>query len=220
MQEFKQYKTVFFDLDGTLTDSKIGIIRCLQYSLEKFGIEENDIEKLTRCIGPSLSFTYQQWYGLTADQARQGTEYYRERFEKEGIRENLLYDGVLPLLETLKNLGKTIVLATAKPTVHAKQILQYHKIDSYFTEVCGSNLDGTREDKGAVIEFALSKLEQVNKQQIVMIGDRKHDVIGAKENGLASVAVAYGYGTETELMEAVPDKIVYSVDEIRQMFVD
>ena len=124
------------------------------------------------------------------------------------------------MLETLKNMDKTIVLATAKPTVHAKQILQYHKIDSYFTEICGSNLDGTREDKGAVIEFALSRLEQVNKQQIVMIGDRKHDVIGAKENGLASVAVAYGYGTETELMEAAPDKIVYSVDEIRQMFVD
>jgi phosphoglycolate phosphatase len=220
MQEFKQFKTIFFDLDGTLTDSKLGIIRCLQYSLAKFGIEENDIEKLTRCIGPSLFFTYQQWYGLTAEQARQGTEYYRERFEKEGIKENILYDGVLQLLETLKNLDKTIVLATAKPTVYAKQILQYHKIDSYFGGICGSNLDGTREDKGAVIEFALSKLEQVNKQQTVMIGDRKHDVIGAKKNGLASVAVAYGYGTEAELIEAAPDKIVYSVAELQQMFVD
>jgi len=217
MQDFTKYNTVFFDLDGTLSDSALGIIRCLQYSLEKFSIVESEGEKLRQYIGPSLTETYTKIYGMSDAQAVQATGFYRERFEREGIKENAMFAGVEHLLAGLKAQEKTMVLATAKPTEHAKQILEYYQIDHYFTVVAGSNLDGTREHKGEVIEFALSQLESPDVSNTVMVGDRQHDIIGAKENDLAVIGVGYGYGTIEELTEAKPDKIVSSVAELSKL---
>lgn len=217
MVNFKNYDTIFFDLDGTLSDSKVGIIRCLQYSLAKFNIRENNIEKLTRCIGPSLSYTYREWYGLSQEQAKQATEFYRERFEEKGIRENFLFDGVLALVRDLHAAGKKLILATAKPTVHAQRILEHQNIAGYFTEIIGSNLDGTREDKSEVIAFALTKIGGVNGRKIVMVGDRQHDILGARENNLLVIGVGYGYGTLTEITAAKPDTIVNTVEELRNI---
>lgn len=214
---FKNYDTIFFDLDGTLSDSKVGIIRCLQYSLAKFNIRENNIEKLTRCIGPSLSYTYREWYGLSQEQAKQATEFYRERFEEKGIRENFLFDGVLALVRDLHAAGKKLILATAKPTVHAQRILEHQNIAGYFTEIVGSNLDGTRGDKSEVIAFALTKIGGVNGRKIVMVGDRQHDILGARENNLPVIGVGYGYGTLTEITAAKPDTIVNTVEELRNI---
>lgn len=217
MQDFTKYNTIFFDLDGTLSDSALGIIRCLQYSLEKFNIVEEKVEKLRHYIGPSLRETYTQIYGMSDAQAVQATAFYRERFEREGIKENVMFEGVSNLLEKLKSENKTVVLATAKPTLHAKQILEYYQIDHYFTVIAGSNFDGTREHKGEVIKYALSQLENPNVHSIIMVGDRKHDIVGAKENGMAAIGVGYGYGTLEELAEAKPDKIVASVEELSRI---
>jgi phosphoglycolate phosphatase len=214
MQDFTKYNTIFFDLDGTLSDSARGIIRCLQYSLEKFNIVETEEEKLRHYIGPSLTETYTKIYGMSDAKAVQATAFYRERFEREGIKENVMFEGVNHLLAGLKAQEKTMVLATAKPTEHAKQILEYYQIDHYFTVIAGSNFDGTREHKGEVIEFALSQLENPDVNNILMVGDRQHDILGAKENNLAVIGVGYGYGTLEELAEAKPDKIVTSVAEL------
>jgi phosphoglycolate phosphatase len=217
MREFTKYNTIFFDLDGTLSDSAIGIIRCLQYSLGKFNIVENEEEKLRHYIGPSLTETYTKIYGMSAAQAVQATAFYRERFEREGVKENVMFEGVEQLLAGLKAQEKTMVLATAKPTEHAKQILEYYQIDHFFTVIAGSNFDGTREHKGEVIKFALSQLETPDVKNIIMVGDRQHDILGAKENDLAVIGVGYGYGTLEELTEAKPDKIVSSVAELSKI---
>jgi len=217
MQDFTKYNTIFFDLDGTLSDSAIGIIRCLKYSLEKFSIVENEEEKLRHYIGPSLTETYTKIYGMSDAQAVKATAFYRERFEREGIKENVMFEGVNHLLAGLKEQKKTMVIATAKPTEHAKQILEYYQIDHYFTVIAGSNFDGTREHKGEVIKFALSQLETPDVKNIIMVGDRQHDVLGAKENDLAVIGVGYGYGTIEELTEAKPDKIVSSVAELSKI---
>ncbi len=217
MQDFTKYNTIFFDLDGTLFDSALGIIRCLQYSLEKLNIVETEGEKLRHYIGPSLTETYTKIYGMSDEEAVQATEFYRERFEREGIKENVMFEGVDHLLAGLKAQKKTMVLATAKPTEHAKKILEYYQIDHYFTVIAGSNFDGTREHKGEVIEFALSQLENPDVKNIIMVGDRQHDILGAKENDLAVIGVGYGYGTLEELTEAKPDKIVTSVEELSNL---
>ncbi|MDF2564185.1 MAG: 5-nucleotidase [Massilibacillus sp.] len=217
MQNFTKYNTIFFDLDGTLSDSALGIIRCLQYSLEKFNIVDTEGDKLRHYIGPSLTETYTKIYGMSDEEAVQATEFYRERFEREGIKENVMFEGVDHLLAGLKAQKKTMVLATAKPTEHAKKILEYYQIDHYFTVIAGSNLDGTREHKGEVIEFALSQLENRDVKNIIMVGDRQHDILGAKENDLAVIGVGYGYGTLEELTEAKPDKIVTSVEELSKL---
>lgn len=217
MQDFTKYNTIFFDLDGTLSDSALGIIRCLQYSLEKFDIVEDEVEKLRHYIGPSLTETYTKIYGMSDAEAVQATAFYRERFEREGIKENVMFEGVGHLLAELKSQEKIMVLATAKPTLHAKQILEYYQIDHYFTVIAGSNFDGTREHKGEVIKFALSQLESPDVRKVIMVGDRKHDIVGAKENGMAVIGVGYGYGTLEELAEAKPDKIVASVEELSRI---
>lgn len=219
MQNFARYNTIFFDLDGTLSDSALGIIRCLQYSLEKVGIMETEIEKLRCFIGPSLTETYMEGYKMNEQEAMRATAFYRERFEREGIKENAMFEGVGEMLEALKKQQKTLVLATAKPTEHAKEIISYYQIDHYFTVIAGSNFDGTREHKGEVIEFALSQLENVDLERTLMIGDRKHDILGARENGIAAVGVSYGYGSMTELTESNPKKIVHSVAELNKLLV-
>lgn len=217
MKAFKNFGTVFFDLDGTLSDSQQGIIRCIQYSLAKFGIEENDIEKLRCYIGPSLAETYRDFYGFNDEQIKQATEYYRERFERDGVQENEMFDGVLELILALKKQNKKLVLATAKPTVHAAKIIEYYQIKQYFSGIFGSNLDGTREEKSEVIAYALASMPEISRDDIVMVGDRKHDILGAKENGLAVIGVGYGYGTIDEIKESKPDFIAYTVEELKNI---
>ena len=216
-RELPMYNTILFDLDGTLTDSALGIIRCLQYSLEKMGIIENDTEKLRRCIGPSLMETYQKLYGMDEKAGWQAIEFYRERFDHVGILENSLYPGVESMLKHLDEAGKTILLATAKPTVQAKSILERYDLAKYFHTITGSNLDGTRVNKGEVIRYDLLQIPQTQFSDILMVGDREHDILGAKQNQIDSVGVTYGYGTQIELEKAKEDYIVHSVAELEKL---
>ena len=141
------YQTILFDLDGTLTDPKEGITKCVQYALKHFGIEENDLDKLTPFIGPPLVYSFMTYYGLDEDQAQGAISKYRERFSTVGLFENGIYEGVKELLEILKVEGKTVALATSKPHVFAERILEHYGIKAYFDVIVGSELDGTRSHK-------------------------------------------------------------------------
>ena len=208
------YEVILFDLDGTLTDPKLGITKSVQYALAKFGIKEPDLEKLVHFIGPPLIHSFKESYNFSEEDARQGVVYYREYFTQQGIYENAVFPGIPELLARLQKEGKKLVVATSKPTVFAVQILQHFSLDQFFPLVIGSNLDGTRIEKNEVIEFALSQLAALPLEKTVMVGDRKHDIIGAKHNGIAVIAVAYGYGTSEELAKAEPNYLVSSVKEL------
>lgn len=211
-------KYLLFDLDGTLTDPKEGITTCVQYALKSFGIEEPDLDKLEPFIGPPLIESFMKYYGMTEQQAKEAVEKYRERFQDTGIFENKIYDGIPEMLRTLQSKGMFLAVASSKPTVFVKRILEHFRIDRYFKVVVGSELDGTRTDKAEVVTEALKQLfgdKPVAYDQVYMIGDRSFDVEGAKKLRIESVGVTYGYGGMEELREARADYIVRSVEELR-----
>lgn len=212
----KQY--LLFDLDGTLTDPKVGICTCVQYALASFGIEEPDLDKLEPFIGPPLKNSFMNYYHLTEEQAEEAVEKYRERFKDTGIFENKLYDGIEQMLIALNSKGIHLAVASSKPQVFVERILEHFHIARYFRVVVGSELDGTRVNKEEVIEEALRQLfgdKPVDKSQVYMIGDRRYDAEGAKKVGVESVCVTYGYGSMEELKAAKADYIVRSVEELK-----
>ncbi|MBO5348020.1 MAG: HAD hydrolase-like protein [Lachnospiraceae bacterium] len=214
---------ILFDLDGTLTDPKVGICTCAQYALKAFDIEEPDLDKLEPFIGPPLKDSFMQYYGLSEEQALVAIEKYRERFSVTGKFENKLYEGIPALLSDLKDYGYHLAVASSKPECFVKDILNHFNIAKYFEVIVGSELDGERVEKSEVIHEALNQLfhyGKIRKEQVVMIGDRKFDVEGAKEMGVASIAVTYGYGSREELTLAQPDYIVESVAEVHSLFME
>ena len=216
-------KYILFDLDGTLTDPKLGICTCVQYALKEFGIEEPDLDKLEPFIGPPLKDSFMEFYGLTEEQAENAIEKYRERFSTTGKFENQVYEGIPGLLKDLKVYGYQLAVASSKPECFVKDILNHFNIARHFDVVVGSELDGSRVDKAEVIQEALNRLfhyKAICKKQIVMIGDRRFDIEGAKEMGVTGVAVGYGYGSEEELQAAEPDYLVSTVAELRALLMD
>ena len=211
-------KYLLFDLDGTLTDPKVGITTCVQYALKEFGIEEPDLDKLESFIGPPLKDSFMQFYDFSEEQAEQAVEKYRERFQDIGIFENQLYEGIPEMLHTLQSKGLFLAVASNKPTVFVERILEHFNIRKNFIVVVGSELDGTRVNKDEVVQEALNQLfgdEPVKKEQVYMIGDRKFDIEGAKALQIESVGVTYGYGKLEELKAAKADYIVKSVEELK-----
>ncbi len=207
----KQY--ILFDLDGTLTDPMIGITSSVQYALASFGIEERNLRTLIPFIGPPLKESFMKYYGLSDEQGDQAVEKYREYFGPKGIFENEVYPGIADMLCKLRDRGYTLILATSKPWVYAKQILSHFDLDGYISYVSGSELSGERTDKAEVIAHAL-ELAGAKPEEAVMVGDREHDIIGAKKCAVTSVGVIYGYGGRDELERAGADKIVSSVEEL------
>ena len=214
----KNYKYVLFDLDGTLTDPKEGITKSVAYALEAYGIHVEDLDSLCKFIGPPLKDSFVKFYGFSEEQGYEAVEKYREYFRPCGVYENKVYDGVDKLLTELKASGKMIILATSKPTVFTNTILEHFDLMKYFDVVCGSELDGSRVKKGDVITYALEQVAEkdtgFDKSKAVMIGDREHDILGAKENGLDSIGVLYGYGDRAEHEAAGADYIVETVEEL------
>ncbi|MBE7042175.1 MAG: HAD family hydrolase [Ruminococcaceae bacterium] len=207
---------ILFDLDGTLTDPGIGITNSVMYALKKFGIEETDRKSLYRFIGPPLSESFERFYGFSTLSAMLAVDYYREYYTDRGIFENKLYDGMKELLKELHSRGKQIVLATSKPEIFANKILKHFEIEEYFLFVSGSFLDGRRTDKAEVIAHAL---KECNNPSAIMVGDRKHDVIGARKCGLDCVGVLFGYGSHAELEEAGAKWIVDDVSELSDLLI-
>lgn len=206
-------ETILFDLDGTLTDPKEGITRSVQYALQSFGIEEPDLDKLEVFIGPPLKEMFMEYARLTEEEGNQAVAKYRERFAPVGILENQVYDGIPAVLQSLKNAGYHIGLATSKPEIYARQILEHFELDRYFEEITGSELSGQRTRKAEVIAEALRRMAAA-PEHTVMVGDRRHDVEGAHANGVRCIGVLYGYGGREELTEAGADEICEQVQDL------
>lgn len=208
------FEYILFDLDGTITDSGEGITKSVQYALKSFGISVDNLEDLNKFIGPPLKDSFKKYYNFDDEKAELGLKKYREYYADKGIFENNLYDGIVELLDTLVKNNKKIILATSKPEVYAKQILKYFKIDKYFDFVAGSDFEETRVKKGDVIKYALEGAKVSELSKVIMVGDREHDIIGAKENNIKSIGVLYGYGDVVELTQARAEYIVKTPNEL------
>lgn len=207
------YNLILFDLDGTLTDSKEGIINCVKYALENFGITENDEKKLFKFIGPPLYDSFRKVYGFSHIDANLAVKKYRERFTDIGIFENTIYADTVPCLKTLKNSGKKLALATSKPIVFAKRIIEHFEIGDFFDYAVGAELDGTFGYKDEVISEVLRIATPSNLSQTVMIGDRENDILGAKKCGIFSIGLRRGYADTKELENAGADFICDNLED-------
>ena len=223
---------ILFDLDGTLTDPKEGITKCVQYALADFGIIEPDLDNLTCFIGPPLLQSFVKYYELTEAEAERAVAKYRERFSTIGIFENKVFEDVHEMLEKLRENGKVICLATSKPEIYAKKIIEKYGVYKYFDIIVGSELDGRRTNKAEVIAEVLRQAarkaengeESVNAQSIqdicqkaIMVGDRHHDIDGAKACNMESIGVRFGYAEPDELEAAGATYIVDTIKELETL---
>ncbi|HEM3076289.1 TPA: HAD family hydrolase [Streptococcus suis] len=210
------YQTILFDLDGTLTDSGQGILNSVAYALEKMGIEEPDTANLNRFFGPPLYESFSRFYQLNPEDTQSAVDAFRVYFKEKGMFENQLYPGIIPLLEELRTAGKTLVIATSKPEIFAKQILEHFGIAHYFDVIAGASLDSSRISKADVIGYAINQLEAFPKHA-VMIGDREHDIEGARMHQLPAIGVLYGYGNKQEFEKAGATMIVETVQDLKRV---
>ena len=210
-------KYILFDLDGTLTDPMTVITRSVQHALKAYGIEEPDLEKLCPFIGPPLKDSFMKYYGFSQFQAQEAIEKYREYFSVKGIFENQVYDGIEDMLRELKARGGILLVATSKPEAFAIRILEHFHLKQYFDFICGATMDEKRVKKGYVIAYAMETGGIKHAYEAVMVGDREHDVIGARENHMDSVGVLFGYGSRTELEKAGAGKIAGTVEELKTL---
>ena len=195
------YQTILFDLDGTLTDPGVGITGAAAYALEQLGIPVPPRQELYRFIGPPLMESFREFYGMTEAEASEAIRLFRVYFAETGLHENELYDGIVPMLKALDEAGKHLVLATSKPEKWAKVIMAHFGLDRYVRDIAGATMDHSRTKKGDVIAYALERFG-VDPATAVMVGDRRHDILGGAENGLPAVGVTYGYGDRAELEAA------------------
>ena len=220
------YQYLLFDLDGTLPDSAEGIIKCVQYAVEKMGATPKNAEELKGFVGPPLFESFQKVFGFSEKETQQAIVYYRERFKPIGMFENAVYEGIPQMLRMMKENGKINIIASSKPEAFVKTILEHFDIAKYFDIIVGASMDNSRNTKEAVIEEALSQLKstdrygQYSDDKCVMIGDRKYDIIGAKYFGLRNIGVSYGFAPEGELEEAGADVIVDTVEELTRVLLE
>lgn len=217
------FEYILFDLDGTLTDPKIGITSSVQYALRAFGIDEPNLDKLEPFIGPPLADSFMEFYGFTPEQAKAAIGKYRERFDHQGIYENEMYEGIDGMLSRLKESGKMLAIASSKPTPLVIRVLEYFGIREYFDYIVGSEPGGGRSKKEEVVEEALRLMvpktlaAKERKARVAMVGDRRFDIEGAKAHGLTSVGVSFGYAPEGELVAAGADCIVDTVSQLEDI---
>lgn len=214
----KNYNTILFDLDGTLTDPGIGITNSVMYALEKWGISVPDRALLYPFIGPPLRESFALYYHFSPEEAERATSYYREYFSTKGLLENCPYEGIDSLLATLAATGKALVVATSKPEEFAKQILEHFDLSKYFSRIAGATMDESRTSKSDVISYALSSFG-IDADAAIMIGDREHDILGAKQNSLDSIGVLYGYGSREELICAGATHLAENIEDLRSLLI-
>lgn len=212
-------KNILIDLDGTLTDPKVGITTCVRYGLDKIGHPIAEDLDLDWVIGPPLKASLAKLLKVSVqdDLAEQALLGYRERFAELGLFENQVYHGVAETLAALKQRGYQLFVATAKPTIYAKQILQHFELADYFTEIYGSELTGERTNKADLIAYILEQ-QQLDPRQCMMIGDREYDILGARHNQIATIAVEYGYGSTAEIEQAQPQQRISDFSQLLDIF--
>jgi phosphoglycolate phosphatase len=209
-------ENIFFDLDGTLTDPKIGFTKSIQYALENLGKPVPAVDDLLWCIGPPLLDSLKKMLAKDVHKAETALSFYRERYNAVGKFENEVYPGIPETLTRLSQQGFNLFVATSKPYLFANDIIAHFNLLPFFKRVYGSELDGSLVDKGELIAFILKK-EAILAKNTMMVGDRCHDILGAKKHGLYSLGVTYGYGTTEELMESEADYIADSPQEMREI---
>lgn len=208
---------VLFDLDGTITDSAPGIVNSIRYALEKRGMEILPEPELRGFIGPPLKERFQEVFSVTEEESVQMVELYREYYGEKGIFENRVYDGVMEMLRQLKDAGIRLLIATAKPEGYANIIAEHFGFGKYFDFIGGACMDGSRTDKYEVIEYVLDSCGIEDRESVIMVGDRSHDMIGAKKAGIHSLGILYGYGPRTELERAGAELIAQTPREAAEM---
>ena len=208
-------RNILIDLDGTLTDPKVGITTSARYGLNKIGHPIADDVNIDWIIGPPLQASLAKILNVAVDDvlAEQALMGYRERFAVTGLYENHVFDDVAETLKTLQQQGYRLFLATAKPEVYARQILEHFELLQYFVHPYGSELNGERTNKAELIAYIIEK-EQLDPAECIMVGDREHDIFGARHNGIETIAVEYGYGTDEELTAAQPKARIESFAEL------
>lgn len=216
------FNTILFDLDGTISNSGDGITKCAQHALRHFGIDVPNLDELTCFVGPPPVEMFMKAYGLSREQAEEATNIFRRRYEEKGIYENHIYPSIKELLHKLKEKGKTVVLATSKPTVFAKDILERYGIHGYFDLIVGSETSGKRATKIEVMEeiFRIMEITGEQKPGMVMVGDRLYDVEGAIHCGIACIGVGYGFAEPGELQEAGADLYAPTVEVLSQLLLN
>lgn len=235
---------ILFDLDGTLTDPKEGITKAVRYTLNHYGIQVDDLDSLCPFIGPPLTDSFERFYGFSPEQARESVSVYREYYLDAGWKQNLEYEGVKEMLGRLQAAGKHLLVATSKPEVTAVQILKHFKMDGFFELIGGADLEGKRVKKGDVIRYVLARAglsagagaepgmdadiepgmgtgtEPERMSHIIMVGDREHDVLGARELGMDCVGVLYGYGSREEFEACGAFAVVETVEELEEFLMN
>jgi len=210
-------KNILFDLDGTLTDPKTGITRSIQFALNKLGNPIPEPEELLWCIGPPLLESFEKILGPgNTSLAKEALLYYRERFSRIGKFENQIYSGIHETLCNLNQLGLSLFVATSKPRVYAREIIDHLDLTTYFRKIYGSKLNGNFSAKGELIAHIMIK-ESLSPDETVMVGDRKYDIAGAKKNNIKGLGVTYGFGSKEELLEAGADFLAEKPSEIEEL---
>ena len=209
------YQYLLFDLDGTLTNPKEGITKSVQYALRHFGIEVADPDTLTPYIGPPLIPSFMEFHGLTQEQALEALQVYRKRFESVGLFENEVLDGVPEMLCSLKQKGRYVAVASSKPEAYVRRILEHFDLLQFFDEVIGASMDEKLSAKKDIIGEALRRMgKSPGDRDVLMVGDRMHDVEGAKLCGLDSLGVYTGFAPEGELEEAGATYVFHTIKEM------
>lgn len=214
------YRYVLFDLDGTLTDSREGICKSVQYALVKVGRPAPELKELECFIGPPLKTSFREFYNIVGEEAERAVAFYRERYSDVGKYENMPYEGIADMLRAVRDAGYILAVASSKPELYVEDILKHFDLYDYFHHVVGSDMEGKRGEKEDVIEevFRRMDLDEIKrKEQAIMVGDRHFDINGAKHFGLDSVGVTYGFAKDNELVEAGATYVVDTVKELQEL---
>lgn len=221
LMEKRKFDTLLFDLDGTLVDSSEGITDSVRFALEHYGIHPSSREELYRFIGPPLVDSFMRFCGFSREQAGEATDIYRSRYRVKGVYENRVYDGIKETLSALNEMGVTCALATSKPEIFANTVLDDMGLRPYISFAAGAELDDAegrkrrlRSEKAEVVAYALESLGAADKTRVLMVGDRLHDIEGARANAIPSAGVLWGFGNREELETAGADYIVNSPSEL------
>lgn len=218
-KNMSRYSHIIFDLDGTLTDNTQGIWNSVKYALKKMHIDAYSPEILEKFIGPPLQWGFSNLFGLNERNTQLAVEYFREYYGENGWHENVPYPGVLEMLQELGNSGKKLYMATSKLEKYAVKISEHFEFDKYIIQVNGADYSGKKADKSMIISTLLEAQQLVPMKQIAMVGDTVFDIEGGKENGLSTIAVGYGFGNKTELINANPDFFAEDIEELYEILI-
>ena len=210
----KKYDYIAFDLDGTLTDPEVGLVKGFMYAFDRVGIKYDDPKALRRYIGPPLHEEWKREYGFTEEETARAIAIFREYYDEFGWAENRVYDGIVELLGALKAMGKTIVLATSKPENTARRIMALFGLDKYFDFCGGASTSSTRDKKWEVLEYSLLSVGATDRSRCILIGDRKYDAEGASIYGIDSIGVLWGHGSEEEIVSSGFTYVAKTPDDV------